>query len=114
MRSVKDIQGSRPAGLTWDSAKNLTAWGPFIVIGARPLPTKFGDKVEFWLEHVETHERKGILLTPTSVRQTYVDWFTTPDADMVGPCTLVWSGKYWSFLDTKEAEEVPPAETATT
>lgn len=107
MRSVRDIQGSRPPELEWAATKNLTEWYPFKIIGARPLPTKFGDKIEFWLEHIENGERRGILLSPTSVRQTYVDWFLTPDAEPVGPCKVVMGEKCWMFLDPNADEEVP-------
>jgi len=99
MRTVREIQGSRPTGMVWESSKNLTEWYPFKIIGARPLPTKFGEKIEFWLEHINNEERRGILLSPTSVRQTYVDWFASPDPEPVGPCRLVMGEKCWMFLD---------------
>jgi len=85
--------------MVWESSKNLTEWYPFKIIGARPLPTKFGEKIEFWLVHMNNDEIRGILLSPTSVRQTYVEWFASPDAEPVGPCRLVMGEKCWMFLD---------------
>ena len=105
MRTVREIQGSRPMGMIWESTKNLTEWYPFKIIGARPLPTKFGEKIEFWLEHLTNQERRGILLSPTSVRQTYVEWFASPDSEPVGPCRLVMGEKCWMFLDPSSHED---------
>jgi len=91
--------------MEWAASKDLTEWYPFKIIGARPIPTKFGDKIEFWLEHLTNGERRGILLSPTSVRQTYVDWFQTPDPEPVGPCRLFMGDKYWMFVETDENGE---------
>ncbi len=110
MRSVRDIQGSRPAGLQWATAKLVATKPPFRIVGARPLATKFGDKIEFWCESLDGAEKWGLLLSTTSVRQTYVDYFATPDAEPVGPCTLVWAEKYWAFLDVEIAVETPAEE----